>query len=147
MILPEDRTSLDALIKAVLREKNASEKHKRRCLRKLLAWRSELGGKHKTPYRTRRVCDLIGFSDIAVKKLIKSSPVKIEVEHVFPIKKTIDYLLNTSYNEDFLNENLTTCLITKEEHLQLNAFDQLDGWDRYKAAGIVVVDINEIAEN
>jgi hypothetical protein len=32
------------------------------------------------------------------------------------------------------------CTVTKDEHTRLGGFKHLDGWDRYRAAQIVVID-------
>jgi hypothetical protein len=37
-------------------------------------------------------------------------------------------------------ERATACTITMDEHRRLNTYAHLDGWERYRAAGIVVID-------
>jgi hypothetical protein len=37
-------------------------------------------------------------------------------------------------------EKAVACTITKDEHRLLNTYAHLDGWERYRAAGIVVFD-------
>lgn len=33
------------------------------------------------------------------------------------------------------------CTVTRAEHLELNKCDEFDGWERYRKAGIRVVDV------
>ncbi len=44
--------------------------------------------------------------------------------------------------EDVLGK-MIVCVVTDEEHEHLRPFRYLDGWDRYKAAGVRVYDIRE----
>jgi hypothetical protein len=37
-------------------------------------------------------------------------------------------------------EKAVACTITKDEHRLLNTYAHLDGWERYRAAGIIVLD-------
>ena len=41
---------------------------------------------------------------------------------------------------DDILENAVGCTVTKDEHDRLDQFKNLDGWERYSRAGIVVID-------
>jgi hypothetical protein len=41
---------------------------------------------------------------------------------------------------DSILEKVVACTVTKEEHDSLSNFKHLDGWERYQAAGITVID-------
>jgi hypothetical protein len=38
-------------------------------------------------------------------------------------------------------KNAVGCTVTKEEHTLLERFKHLDGWERYRQAGIIVIDM------
>jgi hypothetical protein len=62
-------------------------------------------------------------------------------DHVFQRALMVQRLLNSKPDdvEKILGEAVA-CTITKDEHSLLNAHAHLDGWERYRAAGIVVID-------
>ncbi len=41
---------------------------------------------------------------------------------------------------DAILKRAVACAVTEEEHRRLDAFKELDGWQRYHAAGIIVID-------
>ena len=41
---------------------------------------------------------------------------------------------------DEIVSKAVACTITREEHLILNKYKNLDGWKRYREAGITVID-------
>ena len=41
---------------------------------------------------------------------------------------------------DEIVSKAVACTITREEHLILNGHNDLDGWERYRKAGITVID-------
>lgn len=62
-------------------------------------------------------------------------------DHVFQKGRMIDELIEGG--EDSVEEivaKAVACTISKEEHLALNRFKHLYGWERYRQAGIVVID-------
>lgn len=66
-------------------------------------------------------------------------------EHVFTRKRLTSELLAASPNavEPLLRSRALGCTVTQEEHAILSPFDKtLDGWARYAAAGVVVLDMS-----
>jgi hypothetical protein len=62
-------------------------------------------------------------------------------EHVVEKKKLVDRLLKNPEMVDDILESAVACVVTKCEHSLLTQTShqnpQLDGWDRYKAAGLM----------
>jgi hypothetical protein len=46
-----------------------------------------------------------------------------------------------SEDVDEILRNAVGCTVTKEEHTLLEQFKHLDGWERYRQAGMVVIDM------
>lgn len=66
----------------------------------------------------------------------------IQHEHVLERKKLIDRLLADPTSCESTLTGAVACLVTAEEHARLRLVDRsLEGWDRYRAAGIVVYDM------
>ena len=66
-------------------------------------------------------------------------------DHVYPLARTIELLKprwgDTKYALSLLEERSMVCGVTKAQHSQLGKFDvELDGFERYRAAGLTVVD-------
>ncbi|WP_260703084.1 hypothetical protein [Edaphobacter flagellatus] len=71
----------------------------------------------------------------------RSSDTVLRHEHVFQRKKMIAELENASVQEvDDILAKAVGCTVTLEEHVLLSKFDDDYGWDRYRKAGIRVVD-------
>ncbi|HZJ47894.1 MAG TPA: hypothetical protein VFD97_02520, partial [Acidimicrobiia bacterium] len=67
---------------------------------------------------------------------------KIQHEHVVERKKLIDRLLADPINYESILAGAVACLVTVEEHDRLRLVDRdLEGWDRYRATGVVVYDM------
>ena len=62
-------------------------------------------------------------------------------DHVYQRAKMVRALIKVGQEgaKEIL-EKAVACTITKEEHLSLNAYEHVDGWERYRRAGIVVID-------
>ena len=106
--------------------------HKRELL-KVCIWKiTEANGKYKTRYRS-------------IGALNENKSGNLQHEHVVEMKSLIDRLLYepAKYN-DILNDAIA-CVVTKEEHGILTKvsreFDNLNGWGRYKKAGITAFDL------
>jgi hypothetical protein len=105
--------------------------HRRECL-KLALWKlteAEWTHKYKTRYRSQAALS-------AVKKELRH-------DHVFQREKMVEALLSNPDSVDDILSRAVGCTITKDEHVMLNKFKNLDGWERYKQAGITVVDMEE----
>ena len=77
-----------------------------------------------------------------------SNPAKVNHEHVWPRKWIIDRLLEPgkTWAEDdlreFLEDHGVACIVTVEEHGELSKQTSgLEGWERYKRAGLQVRDL------
>jgi hypothetical protein len=65
----------------------------------------------------------------------------LQHERVFQKRKMIDLLMAAKSEEiDGILENAVGCTITTEEHGRLALFDNEYGWERYRKAGIAVID-------
>jgi hypothetical protein len=62
-------------------------------------------------------------------------------DHVFQRAVMVrDLLSGGPADVERILEKAVACTITKDEHRLLNTYAPLDGWERYRAAGIVVID-------
>jgi hypothetical protein len=83
--------------------------------------------KHRT-----RFCSLAVFS---------APDCECRHDHVFQKAKMIDDLIKSGPSAvDEIASKAVACTITKEENLILNRYKALDGWERYRKAGITVID-------
>jgi hypothetical protein len=104
--------------------------HRRECMR-IALWKiteAEAGrtGKHRTRFRS-----MASLSGEALRH-----------DHVFQQAKMLDALMEAKpEGVDAILRNAVGCTVTKEEHYLLDRYKHLDGWERYKQAGIVVIDM------
>jgi hypothetical protein len=128
--LAEERLrSATTLVKALLQAPGLIPEHRREFL-KLALWKvTEAEG--RTKYKTQ----------LRSQGALSSPPdTKLEHDHVFQRSLMVDALLSASPDAvDTIIKGAVGCTITKQEHDRLKRFGHLDGWDRYRAAGIVVV--------
>lgn len=118
------------LIKHLLKvEAGGYEKSHLSELLSTLIWKfTEANGKHKLDFMSLRA-----MSETNKKNLIH--------EHVFERAKLVSRLLEPNAKVDTILKDAVACLVTKEDHDQLSKVDKnLEGWDRYIAAGIDVFD-------
>lgn len=70
---------------------------------------------------------------------------KLNHEHVVPRKLLVKALLDEPSRCHEIFESAIACTVLKEEHKKIMQIEktqpQLHGWDRYRAAGIVVYDL------
>ena len=109
---------------------------RRELLTKYVLWLVTTGTvahKHDTRYRSTGA---VGVTDLA----------ELVHEHVHTRSKLADLILANPTDEviEFVVNNLAFgCVVTRDEHARLSPFDKTHtGWDRYKAAGIEVVDMS-----
>ena len=101
--------------------------HRRRFL-SLALWKlTEADGKYKTRFQSK--CSIgLPRSDL-------------RHEHVYRREKMISDLIANPEQVDRIAARAVACVVTKEEHERLHKIErELDGWERYKRAGIVVID-------
>ena len=93
---------------------------------------TEADGKLRTRYRS-------------VGSLNVSSGTKLQHEHVFERKSLIQRLLDQKEEVQIILNDAIGCVVTKEEHDYLSRVSRenpdLEGWGRYKIAGIQVFDL------
>jgi hypothetical protein len=84
--------------------------------------------KYKTRFQTQGA---LGCSDKA----------NLRHEHVFQRSKMIAALEKAAPHEvDDILKDAIGCTVTVEEHTRLSKFDEEYGWERYRKAGIIVID-------
>lgn len=104
-------------------------------LRELLSiciWKiSEADGKYKTRYQ----------SVAALARSTELHHEELRHEHPFERKKLIDELIEFPEDIDRIAKKSFGCVVTLKDHMKLNKVDKsLSGWDRYREAGIPVMD-------
>jgi hypothetical protein len=64
-------------------------------------------------------------------------------EHVWPIRREIDEIMENPADAERVLRRAQGCVVTIDEHSGLSKFDKThDGWDRYAAARVDVVDMS-----
>jgi len=118
------------LIKLILRDgAEILPKHRREVLSVALWKITEAESQHK--HRTR-FCSQAVFS---------STDCECRHDHVFQKQKMIDDLIKAGPDAvDEIVGRAIGCTVTTDEHLALNQYQHLDGWERYRQAGITVID-------
>jgi hypothetical protein len=67
---------------------------------------------------------------------------KLRHDHVTRRKVMVDAMLKTPSEAQAIAKAAIGCVVTKKEHEKLTAMDKsIDGWDRYRLAGIAVRDM------
>lgn len=111
--------------------------HKRELLSTCIWKITEADGKFRTRFRS-------------IGSLNTNIGTKLQHEHVIERRKLISQLLDGTKNVDDVAEEAIGCVVTREEHVQLNVVSRLDpnlgGWSRYVQAGIRVFDLKAQAE-
>ena len=126
----ERRRSVLVLIRTLLQEiPGLLSEHRQECLGIALWKITEAEGlhKHKTRFRSE--------ASLAVRDDLRH-------DHVFQRANMVQALMQA--NPDAVEGILADavgCTITKAEHASLGQFKHLDGWERYRQAGIVVIDM------
>jgi hypothetical protein len=77
--------------------------------------------------------------------VLKTVGVPIQRDHVFPRKMLVEELLLPEANVTSVIERSQCCIVTREEHKLLTKVpQQFIGWERYKQAGVIVHDMQEL---
>jgi hypothetical protein len=99
-----------------------------------LLWRiTEADGKLNTRYKTSGA-------------LACTDKSQLRHEHVFQRSKMIKALIGAKSDADAVGEilkNAIACVVTVDEHDYLRKFDDYYGWERYRKAGLIVMDTSE----
>lgn len=71
--------------------------------------------------------------------------VEIQRDHVVQKARIVERLLASPDQVDTILGEVVHCVVTKEEHERLTAYSRMnpdvDGWERYKGAGVEVLDM------
>jgi hypothetical protein len=107
--------------------------HRRNLLNTALWWITELGGKYTTRYRSRGVLELGAGQQSQLRH-----------EHVLTRQALVANMLAEPERVQELLMSAVGCVVTREEHAVLTQFDRThEGWERYLAAGIDVMDMQD----
>ena len=81
----------------------------------------------------------------SIGSLTADSGTKLQHEHVFERKSLIQRLLDQREDVQVVLDDAIGCVVTKDEHDYLSQVSRenpdLEGWKRYRAAGIQVFDL------
>lgn len=107
--------------------------HKRELL-SILMWKAtEVDGKNNIRYRSAGV--------------LADEVARIHHEHVVTRKELVNRLISEPDRYVEILDDAVGCLVTREEHKRLAAAERADpslrGWDRYRAADIIVHDMKD----
>jgi hypothetical protein len=76
------------------------------------------------------------------ESVIQNIGLKIERDHVHQMANLIEELLCADCDVQSIVLKSECCIITREEHLRLTSLPRsIDGWERYRHAEIVVMDM------
>jgi hypothetical protein len=76
------------------------------------------------------------------KRVIRTAGTRIQRDHIYKKSTLVEELLSPSPDIDRVIEQARCCIVTADEHQRLHDIDgDLDGWDRYRATGIIVYDM------
>lgn len=127
----ERLTSAVELARWVLNVDDLHPQHRTRLLKQAVWFATECDGKLTPRFRTRAAMDFAG--DDYQRAL--------QHEHVVPLAVLVERLLAARGDVEQIITGAPACLVTCSEHKALTRFDRThDGWDRYRAAGIDVID-------
>ena len=74
--------------------------------------------------------------------VVNQPGLKIQRDHIYKKEALIQELLGPSPNLDEILDRAHCCVVTEDEHRKLGLInDAIDGWERYRAAGITVYDM------
>lgn len=127
-------TSAKRLARLALADRAILPEHRKRVLSSVQWFISKADGKYRTRFRSRLVVDLATHEP--------TSTVKINHEHVFTRREITEKLLAAPERVDELLDEVVGCIVTKDEHDRMSS--KLSGWERYEAAGIVVLDMADV---
>jgi hypothetical protein len=131
----ERASSATAAVRAILAAPDAPDvlpSHRRELL-SLCLWKitEAEGGKYGTRFRSRAA--------------LSAPRAELAHEHVYERQKLVDALLAAPADDDAVVARAVGCVVTRREHARLTAVSrarpELDGWERYEAAGVKVVDL------
>jgi hypothetical protein len=117
-------------IDQILLMKNVIERHKKELLSDMIYKITESNGKHSTGYVSAGV--------YKVKLAGSKSNIGLEHDHVFTRKGIIQQLFKNPKRSQEILKKAIACTVTKGEHKKLSRIKNIEGWQRYKKAGLRV---------
>lgn len=120
------------LVGIALRETAMLRAHRKHLLKLAQWWVTEADGKWRTRFRSARVIELAHDQP--------ESQVSINHEHVYGRAELAERMLEDPSQVAAILELCVGCIVTVEEHRVLSAQRGVQGWDRYRAAGVRVLD-------
>lgn len=117
-------------IHQILSMENVMDKHKKELLSSMIWKITESKGKYSTEYISKEVFEIRASGS--------KSNAGLNHEHVFTRKELILKLLGNPKKVKSILKNAIGCTVTINEHRKLSAVKNLDGWERYKKAGVEV---------
>lgn len=126
--------SAATVLRFALNHPDVLPEQRNRLITESLWFVTETEGKYGARYKTRGVLDLEAEAPIA------NWQSRLRHEHVVTRKQLADRL-RAGEDPERVVADAVACIVTKEEHDKLTPFDRTHkGWDRYRAAGIEVID-------
>lgn len=117
-------------INQILLMDDVIDKHKKEMLSNMIWKITEAGGKYTTTYLSKKV--------FKIRSSGNKSNIGLNHEHVFTRKELIRKLLTNPKKAKSILKNAIACTVTKLEHRKLSSVKDVEGWERYKKAGIKV---------
>jgi hypothetical protein len=82
------------------------------------------------------------YSRYRSERVIKRQGLRIQRDQIYKKPTLIAELLAAQRDLDAIIQQAQCCVVTEDEHRKLHKVDtRLDGWDRYRAAGIAIYDM------
>ena len=76
------------------------------------------------------------------ERVIRTVGLQIQRDHIYKKNALVEELLGASPDLDKVISRAACCIVTAEEHHGLHSVGvHLDGWERYRVAGVVVYDM------
>lgn len=122
------------LVNVALRDTKMLPAHRKHLLKLAQWWVTEADGKWKTRFRSVRVIQLAEANP--------NSNEAINHEHVYGRAEPAERMLHDPSQVGAILELCIGCVVTVEEHRRLSAVRGLQGWDRYRTAGVGVHDMS-----
>lgn len=126
------RASAACLAAAVLATDGLTDAHRRYALDKAIWLYTEADGKSNTRFRSAAAVDV-------------RDPKLLNHEHVIPRRVLIDEMLAEPGRCAEIMAKAVGCVVLREENRRLTEQDRakpgLEGWERYRVAGIEIVDL------
>jgi hypothetical protein len=132
----ELRSSILVIVDFLLRDDRVHKKHQRKFLDRCLWQLTEAEGKHKYDLR---------YVSAGARPVLESGTKKgLRHEHVWRRADMVKRLLAQPEQTPSILDKACGCVVTIAEHKKLDEIDRsckdIDGWERYRMAGIKVFD-------